>query len=93
MDYLDFFSLFDDYIYFKFDNDDIFTVKKIAFKNKFEASFICLKKEKNNVIKAFEEMYSNITFKVSTHCLFALRAREIENFESIYIAFYLVKEI
>ena len=54
MDYLHVFSLFDDYIYLTFDDDDIFPVKKTAFKNEFKAAFICLQKEKDNVVKAFE---------------------------------------
>ena len=68
-------------------------LKKTAFKNKFPASYICLKKEKNNAIKGFEEKYSYITFKVSAHCLFTLRAKGIENSEIIYVVFSLVKEI
>ena len=79
MDYLDFLKLFDDYIYLTFDDDDTFAVKKIALKNEFKVAFICLQKEKDNVIKAFEEMHLYITFKVSAPCLFSLRAKAIEN--------------
>ena len=51
-----FFTLFDDYI--NLCNDNIVkAVKKNAYKNKAEVSFICLKNEKQNVIEIFEEMY------------------------------------
>ena len=46
MDYLVFFSLFDDSIHLTFDDDDIFVVKKIAFKNEFKTAFICFTERK-----------------------------------------------